>query len=283
MLPAGRAAPMILIDMHVHSRYSDGTLTPGQIAHEARRRGLALLALTDHDTTAGLAPFMRSCAGEGIKGVCGIELSAEAPFTLHILGYRISPGAGELEARLDYIRERRDARNLLICEKLRALGVDIDIEEAREISGGYVVARPHIARLLINKGYAGIVAEAFTKYLGRGAAAYVACERFSAEECISLIRGAGGVAVLAHPFQCRLDDEGLEALLFRLKDAGLWGIEAVYGANSPETTYRHLKMARKFGLFTTAGSDFHGGNSPGVELGIPVSEDILPWARLGIR
>ena len=274
---------MILIDMHVHSRCSDGTFTPEELAAAARRRGLSLLALTDHDTTAGLAPFMRACAKDGVKGLCGIELSAEAPFTLHILGYRISLGAGRLEERLDYIRERRDVRNLLICEKLRALGLDVAIDEVREISGGEVVARPHIARLLINKGYAGSVTEAFTKYLARGAAAYVARERLFAEECISLIREAGGVAVLAHHFQCRLDDEGLEALLSRLKGAGLWGMEAIYGANSPETTYRHLKMAGKFGLYATAGSDFHGGNSPGTELGMPVCEDLLPWARLGIR
>ena len=119
---------MILIDMHVHSRCSDGTFTPEELAAAARRRGLSLLALTDHDTTAGLAPFMRACAKDGVKGLCGIELSAEAPFTLHILGYRISPGAGRLEERLDYIRERRDARNLLICEKLRALGLDVAID-----------------------------------------------------------------------------------------------------------------------------------------------------------
>ncbi|MEA5035126.1 PHP domain-containing protein [Cloacibacillus evryensis] len=274
---------MILIDMHVHSCYSDGTFTPEQLVSAARRRGLSLLSLTDHDTTAGLGPLMRACAKEGIKGLCGIELSAEAPFTLHILGYRISPGAGRLEGRLDYIRGRRDARNLVMCEKLRALGLGVTIEEVREISGGEVVARPHIARLLINKGYVGSVAEAFAKYLARGAAAYVSRERLSAEECISLIREAGGVAVLAHPFQCRLDDDGLAALLCRLRDAGLWGMEAIYGANSPETTYRHLKMAGRFGLYTTAGSDFHGGNSPGIELGMPVSDDILPWARLGIR
>ena len=142
---------MILIDMHVHSRCSDGTFTPEELAAAARRRGLSLLALTDHDTTAGLAPFMRACSKDGVKGLCGIELSAEAPFTLHILGYRISPGAGRLEERLDYIRERRDVRNLLICEKLRALGLDVAIDEVREISGGEVVARPHIARLKISR------------------------------------------------------------------------------------------------------------------------------------
>lgn len=278
-----KGAEMMTIDMHVHSSYSDGTCTPAQIALLSRRHGLFLVALTDHDTTSGLLPFSKACADEGIHGLCGIELSAEAPYTLHILGYRIAPGSPRLEERLDYIRRCRGARNLKICEKLRRLGVDVTVEEAEEISGREVVARPHIARLLVDRGYVSTVGEAFTKYLARGAAAYVSRERLSAEECISLINGAGGLAVLAHPYQTCLDDEGLRALIKKLKDAGLWGIEAIYGANSPDVTYGHLKLAKKFGLYATAGSDFHGGNKAGVELGVPVSDDLLPWARLGIR
>ncbi|MDO5114931.1 MAG: PHP domain-containing protein [Synergistaceae bacterium] len=272
---------MLMIDMHVHSRYSDGSLGTAQLAAAAKRRGLSLLALTDHDTTAGLPSFAEACSAEGIAALSGIELSAEAPYTLHILGYRIAPG-GRLEERLADIRNKRNARNLLICEKLRRLGLDVTEEEAKGISGGEVVARPHIARLLIKKGYVGSTAEAFTKYLDRGGAAYVERERLSAEECISLIREAGGLAVLAHPAQCRLDDDGLLALLARLKEAGLWGMEALYGANCAETTYKHLKMAGQMGLYPTAGSDFHDG-SRGTGLGMAVSEDFLPWARLRVR
>ena len=274
---------MIIIDMHVHSTYSDGTCTPAQIARLAKRQGLFMAALTDHDTTSGLASFAAACADEHIAGLCGIELSAEAPFTLHILGYRITPGSPQMEERLCYIRRCRQERNLKICEKLRGMGMDVSVEEAEKYSGGEVVARPHIARLLIDKGYVSDISEAFTKYLARGGAAYVPRVRLSAEECISLVRSAGGLAVLAHPHQTGLDEEALSALTARLKEAGLWGIEAIYGSNSPEMTYRHLELARRFGLFATAGSDFHGGNKPGISVGIPVSDDFLPWARLGIR
>ena len=121
------------------------------------------------------------------------------------------------------------------------------IEEAEALTNGEVLARPHIAQLLVDKGYAFSIGDAFIKYLDRGARAYVSRERIEPEECIALIREAGGVAVLAHPAQCRLDDAGLEELVARLKRFGLWGIEAVYGANSPETTFRHLALAQRFG------------------------------------
>ena len=268
--------------MHVHSTYSDGTLSVRSIARAAKSRHLSLVSLTDHDTTAGLKPFMSACAEFGISGLTGIELSAEANYTLHILGFRIEPG-GELEKKLDYIRERRDTRNEKICEKLRGLGFDITVEEAKALSGGQVVARPHIARLMVQKGYVSSNIEAFIKYIGDQGSAYVPRERLSAEECISLIRGAGGLPSLAHPLQTGLDDEDFEKLLKRLTDAGLWGIEAVYSSHSPEDIYRCLGWAEKFGLYPTAGSDFHGGNSPNIDLGMPVSEDFLPWARLGVK
>lgn len=275
---------MILIDMHVHSIFSDGRYSPEQLAWGAKKRGLSLLALTDHDTTSGLPDFTKSCEAEGVRSLCGIELSAAAPYTLHILGYRITPGAGSLERRLAEIREMRGERNVKIFEKLNKLGIRVHIEEAQALAGGEVLARPHIAQLLVDKGFAFSVNDAFAKYLDRSAPAYVSRERLSSAESIALIKEAGGVAVLAHPAQCRLDDDGLAALLSRLKDEGLWGIEAVYGTNSPETTMKHLALAKRFGLYATAGSDFHGVNgAPESELGMTVSDDFLPWARLGVR
>ena len=275
---------MILIDMHVHSRFSDGRYTPEQLAWGAKKRGLSLLALTDHDTTAGLSDFAKACEAEGVRGLGGIELSAAAPYTLHILGYRITPGAGNLEKRLQDIRDKRGDRNVKIFEKLNKLGIRVRIEEAEALAGGEVLARPHIAQLLVDKGYAFSINDAFTKYLDRGAAAYVSRERLSPAECIALIKEAGGVAVLAHPAQCKLDDEGLAALVGKLKDEGLWGIEAVYGTNAPETTMKHLALAKRIGLYATAGSDFHGINgAPESELGMMVADDFLPWARLGVR
>lgn len=274
---------MKIIDMHVHSRFSDGTFTPERLAAAAKRRGLSLMALTDHDTTAGLPSFMRACADCGVRGLTGIELSAEAPFTLHILGYRIRLKDAVLESRLEDVRRARDARNDKICAKLNALGFDMTMDEVREASNGQVVARPHFARVMVRKGFVANETQAFIRYLDRRGAAYVARERLSAEECISLIRGAGGVASLAHPAQCRLPDDELEALIARLKEAGLWGLEALYGANSPEYTYHSMELAGKFGLYPTAGTDFHGDSSHIPDLGMTVCDELLPWARLNVK
>lgn len=271
---------MRIIDMHVHSTFSDGSYTPEQLVAAAKKRGVSLLALTDHDTTSGVASFLSVCRARGVCGLSGIELSAEAPYTLHILGYRMDPQNAELQRRLAEVRDKRNERNVKICQKLRELGCDIDIEEVKKISGGEVIARPHIAKLLVQKGYVPTPGMAFIKYLDRHGAAYVARERLSAEECISLIRGAGGVASLAHPAQCMLDRDGLEALIARLKEAGLWGVEAVYGSNDPQITRLHMELASKFGLFTTAGSDFHGSGRPGIDIGMTVGDGFLPWARL---
>lgn len=273
---------MLTIDMHVHSTYSDGTATVEEIAYAAKKRGLALISLTDHDTTAGVAPFMKVCKHYEVNGLSGIELSAEADFILHILGYRIDSNTTELELALDKIRLHRDERNVQICDKLQKLGMDIQIEEVRALSKGQVVARPHIATLMLSRGYAANRAQAFAKYLGRGGLAYVARQRFSAEKCIELIKNAGGLAVIAHPLQAGLDDENLRKLISRLKDAGLWGIESIYSGNEPAETYKCLSLAKEFELYSTAGSDFHGSVRPTVTIGKVVTEDFLPWARLGI-
>lgn len=274
---------MRIIDMHVHSTFSDGSYSPEQLAHAAKKRGVSLLSLTDHDTTAGTERFLHACRECGVAGLSGIELSAEAPYTLHILGYRITPGDPALEGRLEDIRQKRNARNLKICARLRDLGFDINIDEVTKISGGQVVARPHIAKLMVQKGYVPTTGMAFMKYLDRKGAAYVERERLSAEECVALIRGAGGVAALAHPAQCMLDRPELERLIGRLKDCGLWGIEAVYGSNVPQLTKLHLELAEKYGLFATAGSDFHGSGRPGIDIGMTVGDNFLPWARLQSR
>ncbi len=274
---------MILIDMHVHSNYSDGTFSVDAIVRAAKRRNLAFVSLTDHDTTDGLPPFMTACREYGMEGLAGIELSADSDYTVHILGYRIDMKNQVLQNKLDLIRDNRDIRNQLICGKLRDLGFDIHIEDVAALSKGQVVARPHIARLMMEKGYVVSIGEAFAKYLGDGSIAHVPRIRLSAEECISLITGAGGLAVLAHPAQTYLEDEDMRILLRHLKDNGLWGIEALYSGHTPEQTYRYLKMADEFDLFSTAGSDFHGMNGHSVELGMAVSEDFLPWARLGVK
>ena len=274
---------MIRIDMHVHTTYSDGTYTPDAIACTAKSRGLAFVSITDHDTTAGLLDFSIACKRHGIESLEGIELSAEAPFTLHILGFRIKPGDTALENRLGYIRKCRDERNVEICRKLRTLGIDIVLADVEALATGPVVARPHIARALIKKGYAKTISEAFAKYLGVGGSAYIPRTRITAEECISLIQGAGGVAVMAHPMQTKLHGEEFDALIRRLKNAGLWGMETLYSKNTVYQNLEYTLAAKRFDLFPTAGSDFHGHPGSSIELGIDVDENFLPWARLGLN
>jgi len=272
---------LIRVDLHTHSVFSDGTLTPEELVKKAKRRGVSVLSLTDHDTTAGLKVFVKSCSGFGVRGVTGVELSAESPWTLHILGYQISPNEA-LESDLRKIREHRDCRNVEICKKLQHLGYGIQMEEVQKEAGGDVVARPHIARVLIRKGIARDQRHAFAAFLGKGAAAYVPRVRLTAEQCIARIRESGGVAVLAHPGEMRLGDDALEVEISRLRDKGLWGLECWSPRNDAGSTFKYLCIAGKFGLFPTAGSDFHGANRPGVDLGVVVESDLLPWARLGI-
>lgn len=274
---------MILIDLHTHSTCSDGTLTPTALAELARRRRVTVLSLTDHDTTSGLEEFRVACQRVGIQGIPGVELSAEAPYTLHLLGYRIDPAHRPLQEALEEIRAHRDRRNLAICLRLTELGCPVSLEEAEEEAGGEVVARPHLARLLVRKGYAPDLRTAFLRFLGRGGAAYVARRRLAPEACLRLVRESGGFPVLAHPGQTGLGEEDQENLLRQLADQGLWGLECLTSHHSSEQIYRYLELASRFGLAPTGGSDFHGDNKPGLDLGVPVSEDFLPWARLGVR
>ena len=184
---------MILIDLHTHSTCSDGTLKPEALVRAAKGRKVSVLSLTDHDTTEGVPEFLAACRHTGVRGLSGIELSAEAPYTLHLLGYNIAPGNGPLEKRLERLREHRKDRNVAICQRLRELGLEVTLEEVEAEAKGDVIARPHIARVMIRKGYAQDMAGAFRNYLADGAAAYIPRIRLSAEECIALVRQSGGV------------------------------------------------------------------------------------------
>lgn len=273
---------MILVDMHVHSTYSDGTCSVEQLARRGKQRGLSLLALTDHDTTDGLESFTRECRRCGVPSLTGVELATDESFTLHILGYRIDPHDAKLTGKLADLRHLRGARNTSVCEKLRRLGMDITLEEVEAEANGEVVGRPHIASVMLRKGYVSTSRQAFDKYLKLGSPAYVRRDLMSAEDCISLIRDAGGLPVMAHPYQTRLEFSRLKRLAGRLKDAGLWGIETVYTGYSAEQIFELMRIAGRYSLYPTAGSDFHNGKNC-FEIGISVSDDFLPLARLGVR
>ncbi len=247
------------IDLHAHTTASDGDHSPTELVKHAAELGLTAIAVTDHDTTDGVAEALRASADYGVEVLPGIELSAEVDKgQCHILGYGIDPAAPLLLERLREVRENRGNRNELIVAKLQSFGFDITLDEIRAVAGGDVVARPHFARVMVNKGYVGSMQEAFDVYLAKGAKAYMDRVRLSPEESISLLHTAGGVAILAHPNNMKRDEADTEAEIVRLQSLGLDGIEARYNLHTPEDTARYLALAERHGLLTTGGSDFHG-------------------------
>jgi predicted metal-dependent phosphoesterase TrpH len=270
---------LLKIDLHLHSSFSDGVLSPERLAGRLKAGGVSVASLTDHDSTEGTGAFLASCREASIEAIGGVELSAASEKVLHILGDRFDTESGGLRDAIEKCGRGRAGRNASICEKLRKLGLDVSPEEAAVHAEG-VVGRPHIARVLWNKGYVPNVRAAFDRYLGRGAPAYVPRLLPSAEEWIRLIREAGGLPVLAHPIQTTPDLDDLPPLLSRLKEAGLWGLECWFAGGGRRETYRCLEIAGKFGLYPTAGSDFHGGSHSVTSPGVTVGDDLLPWACL---
>ena len=265
-----------MIDLHLHSTASDGTCTPEELAE--RGRALAAMALTDHDNTDGCARFLAACRRLGVAGprLPGIELSVDPGAgygQFHMLGLGIDPDEPALSAFLERIRAGRAERNVKMLEKLAALGMPVSEEEVRRYAGGEVVARPHIARVLIEKGFAKSVPDAFERFVGKNAVAYVSRYRPSQAEAIEAIHAAHGAAVMAHPRFWTSDARMLAEGFARLKGLGLDGVEAVYQGNLPLETPLHLRLAREAGLAVTAGSDFHGANKPSVTLGMDVGDD----------
>ena len=247
----------------------------------AKKKGISLLSLTDHDTLDGWEELKASCEKYSIRPLSGIELSAKYDRTVHILGFRISDFEAVNEV-LRWVRSRRAARNEVIISKLSESGLLISMEDVSKYAGG-VVARPHFARALVALGYAQDYNDAFTKYLARGAAAYAPRDGLSPADCVAVIRKAGGLPVLAHPSLTGLDNKGLGELILSLKTHGLWGLECISSHCSSEKTFEYLALAEKYSLFPTAGSDFHGSVRPAVSLGVQVTDDFLPWARLGVN
>ena len=258
-----------MIDLHMHSTCSDGTFGPSELVRQVKAAGVTHMALTDHDTVAGLAEAREEAARQGVAFLGGLEISAELqPGTMHILGYGFDEGSAHLLERLEYVRRARRERNPKIIANLNGLGFEIRLEEVAAKAGGEVLGRPHFAQVMLDKGYVESTQEAFDKYLAKGKPAYMDKERLSPGESVNVIRSAGGVAVLAHPLQLKArSDEELEALIGGLVDAGLQGMECYYRNHTPEVTRNFLLLAKRFGLIPTGGSDFHGASRPHIHLG----------------
>ncbi|NLG36157.1 MAG: PHP domain-containing protein [Lentisphaerae bacterium] len=258
-----------MIDLHCHSTFSDGSLTPEQLVEEADKAGLHALALTDHDTTAGLPRFLAAGGGRPIRLVPGTELSVDcAHGVMHMLGYWMDVENAELVRQMEWIRNGREMRNREMLEKLNGLGFAMTWDDVQSFAGEDVVGRPHFAQVMLQKGYAKDKNEAFDKWLGDGKPGYADRPRLTAEAAVALIRQAGGVAVLAHPFTLRIGKDAMAQLFRDLAGAGLGGVECYYSEHSADLTKDYLVMAREANLVPTGGSDFHGEVSPGIRLGV---------------
>jgi predicted metal-dependent phosphoesterase TrpH len=267
------------IDLHAHSTASDGSFSPAEVVRLAKEAGLKAVALTDHDTTDGLAEAVAAGQELGVEVIPGVEISAQyTDDSMHILGYFLDFHSGRLEERLAVLKQARKERNPKIIAKLNALGVKITMGQVERISGGGQIGRPHIARALLESGYVTSIQQAFDIYLKRGGKTYVAKFRFPPAEALEMIREDGGIPVLAHPFTLGLGSAAaLKELLQDLKALGLAGIEVFYADHTPEQEARYLKLARELGLLITGGSDFHGDNKPEVTLGKIPSRNRLTY------
>jgi predicted metal-dependent phosphoesterase TrpH len=272
---------MYSIDLHTHSSYSDGSFSPGQLVQLAKDKGLRAIALTDHDTVAGLEEAIAAGKELDVEVVPGVEISAQyPPGTMHILGYYLRPSHPELLAALEKLQKARAARNPKIIERLRALGLEISWTEVLNLSGGQV-GRPHIAQVLLHRGYVSSINEAFSRYLKKGAIAYVEKFRFPPHEAIAMIRNAGGLAALAHPFTLGVGNpQELTSLVRELQAMGLEGMEVFYPEHTEEMTAVYQDVAKGLGLLYTGGSDFHGDLKNGSDLGVGVETPNLDYALL---
>lgn len=252
----------------MHSIFSDGSMTPEELVAEGARLGLTAMALTDHDTVDGVPRFLAAAHAAGIAAITGVEVSAEIDSgTMHVIGYGVDTRNRVLIEHLRWIREGRNERNLEILCKLNRLGIRLTMEEVKRQAGADVVGRPHFSQALIAKGIVRDKREAFDRYLARGKPAYAERRRLDARAAMVMIRTAGGLPVIAHPFTLRRAQKELKALLKELKSAGLAGIEVYYTEHSAEMQRAYAALAKELGLLETGGSDFHGSMSPGIQLG----------------
>ncbi len=262
-----------MIDLHVHSNHSDGTLSPEELVSLAVATGVSAFALTDHDTVSGIAKAKAAASeqnrsGASVTVISGTEISAAyQKKDIHILGLFVDETNPVLLAALEQAIHSRDHRNELMAERFRSLGIPLTLDELRLANPDTVITRAHFAKYLIEHHHVKTSEEAFRRYLNYDAPCFVPREYMQPERAISLILEAGGIPVLAHPLLYKLPPQELEALLKRLTDAGLKGLEVYYSSNTGFDEQICYSLANRFGLLMTGGSDFHGTNKPNLYLG----------------
>lgn len=259
---------MARIDLHLHTRYSDGSLTPAEVVDLAHQAGVTALAITDHDIVDGIPRAIEAATKLGIEVIPGVELSSRFnQQELHVLGYFFDWRDSTFRDHLAQQRRSRHVRNPQTIERLNALGLELSEEEVKAKAGSDSIGRPHVAQVLVDKGYVQDTREAFDRYLKEGAPAYVPRMLSDTRDVIAWIRNAGGVPVLAHPTWTRCQGESLYRLCACLKDAGLLGLEVFYSSHTRQQTSRYLELAKRLDLLVTGGSDFHGAANPGIQVG----------------
>lgn len=257
-----------MIDLHSHSTASDGSFSPSQLIDEAKRRNLSLLALTDHDTTAGLAEAHTRSQELGIQFIPGVEIEiAWEPGEFHLLGLGLTKLNDEFQEALANLARMREDRNLKILDQMKELGVEADYGEIQKLAEGKVVGRPHFATLLVQRGIVKNRQQAFSRYLAKGKPFYAPKGALELSEALRLIKATGAVAILAHPLSLFVSWGKLPQVVEELKSQGLDGLEAWHPTAKVRSCQRLELLGKSLGLLVTAGSDFHGASRPDRRLG----------------
>lgn len=276
------------IDLHTHSKHSDGTLTPGDLVELAASQGLRAVALTDHDTTSGVEEAMETGARVGIEVITGCEVSTSYQRrSVHVLAHGVALDDPGFDAFLEGVRATRVERNRQMLARLAELDCPLEPEEIECHAEGRIVARPHFAQAMIDRGYVPDFRAAFDRYLKDGGPAYVIVDRTPPAEAVAAIRAAGGTATVAHPRQIALEtDAAWDAFFGELVDAGLAGVEVYHPSHKTNHRAYFGALADRFGLVRSGGSDFHGTNKPRIKIGTgngTIDVRYETWQRLNER
>ncbi len=266
-------------DLHSHSTLSDGTLTPRELVQRAAGAGVRVLALTDHDTTDGVAEALAAARTTGIELIPGVEISVTwQGAVIHVLGLGVDHRCAELQQGLAGLREVRARRAEEMGQRLEKSGIPGAFSGAQALSSGHLVSRTHFARFLVGAGYVSNMRKVFQNYLTRGKPGYVASEWATLEQALSWIAAAGGQAVIAHPARYPFTNAKLRRLLQEFVELGGSGLEVVSGSHNRDDCLRMARFAAEFDLSASAGSDYHGPENPWVELGrlTPIPENVPP-------
>lgn len=257
------------IDLHTHSSASDGSDSPEELVRKAAAKGLAAVALTDHDSMDGLPEAQAEARRCGIRFVRGIEIAVKHENDeLHLVGLWMPELSSRMKDAIGNFRQKRSFRNMEILHSLKKIGMPLDIEEVHAFSGNGTMGRPHIASAMKSKGYVQSRRDAFSRYIGHEGRAFVPRELMSPEEGISLLRGEGALVVLAHPCLFRhMSRQSLDGLLVKLTGYGLHAIEAYHSAHSRDQIRICVDLAAKYGLLLSGGTDYHGQNKEDICLG----------------